>query len=68
MKHEALTHAIIGCAMKVHSTLGNARLTGRASRNLFTNVRWLLKWKNGIVVFKRNGDAHSAPAHLIFSP
>lgn len=23
MKHEALTHAIIGCAMKVHSTLGN---------------------------------------------
>ena len=23
MKHEALTHKIIGCAMKVHSTLGN---------------------------------------------
>ena len=29
MKHEVLTHKIIGCAMKVHSTLGNARLTGR---------------------------------------
>lgn len=23
MKHEVLTHRIIGCAMKVHSTLGN---------------------------------------------
>ncbi len=23
MKHEALTHKIIGCAMKVHATLGN---------------------------------------------
>ncbi len=23
MKHEALTHKIIGCAMKVHGTLGN---------------------------------------------
>ena len=23
MKHEAITHKIIGCAMKVHSTLGN---------------------------------------------
>ena len=23
MKHEELTHKIIGCAMKVHSTLGN---------------------------------------------
>ncbi len=23
MKHEGLTHKIIGCAMKVHSTLGN---------------------------------------------
>lgn len=23
MKHEALTHKIIGCAMKVHNTLGN---------------------------------------------
>jgi len=23
MKHEVLTHKIIGCAMKVHSTLGN---------------------------------------------
>ncbi len=23
MKHEALTHTIIGCAMKVHGTLGN---------------------------------------------
>jgi GxxExxY protein len=23
MKHEELTHGIIGCAMKVHSTLGN---------------------------------------------
>ena len=23
MKHEALTHKIIGCAMKVHSTLGS---------------------------------------------
>jgi GxxExxY protein len=23
MKHESLTHTIIGCAMKVHSTLGN---------------------------------------------
>ncbi len=23
MKHEQLTHKIIGCAMKVHSTLGN---------------------------------------------
>ncbi len=23
MKHEALSHRIIGCAMKVHSTLGN---------------------------------------------
>jgi GxxExxY protein len=23
VKHEALTHKIIGCAMKVHSTLGN---------------------------------------------
>ena len=23
MKHEALTHQIIGCAMKVHSTMGN---------------------------------------------
>jgi GxxExxY protein len=23
MKHEALTHKIIGCAMKVHSTMGN---------------------------------------------
>lgn len=25
-----LTYKIIGCAMKVHATLGNARLTGRA--------------------------------------
>lgn len=23
MKHEEVTHKIIGCAMKVHSTLGN---------------------------------------------
>jgi GxxExxY protein len=23
MKHEEITHKIIGCAMKVHSTLGN---------------------------------------------
>ena len=23
MKHEDITHKIIGCAMKVHSTLGN---------------------------------------------
>lgn len=23
MKHEELTHKIIGCAMRVHSTLGN---------------------------------------------
>ncbi|MEO9885526.1 MAG: GxxExxY protein [Balneola sp.] len=23
MKHESITHTIIGCAMKVHSTLGN---------------------------------------------
>ena len=30
MKYEELTHKIIGCAMKVHSTLGNARLTERA--------------------------------------
>jgi len=30
MKYEELTHKIIGCAMKVHSTLGYARLTGRA--------------------------------------
>ena len=30
MLYEQLTHKIIGCAMKVHSTIGNARLTGRA--------------------------------------
>ena len=29
-KHSDVTGKIIGCAMKVHSTLGNARLTGRA--------------------------------------
>jgi hypothetical protein len=29
-KYSGLTAKIIGCAMAVHKTLGNARLTGRA--------------------------------------
>jgi hypothetical protein len=29
-KYSELTSKIIGCAMTVHKTLGNARLTGRA--------------------------------------
>lgn len=40
MKYEALTHKIIGCAMKVHSTLGNG------FQEVIISEPWLLKWKN----------------------
>jgi len=46
MTQDETTFKIIGCAMKVHNTLGNARLngTGRVSRKLFTNDAWLLNF------------------------
>ena len=48
MKHEALTHKIIGCAMKVHSTLGNGfqeviyqrALAIEMGKGLVFNAKW----------------------------
>lgn len=40
MKYEQLTHKIIGCAMKVQSTLGNG------FQEVIISEPWLLKWKN----------------------
>jgi GxxExxY protein len=43
MKYEDLTHKIIGCAMKVHSTLGNGFQELIYQRALIIEMR-----KNGI--------------------
>ena len=50
MKYEDLTHKIIGCAMKVHSTLGNGFqevIYQRALAIELENMVWVLKekWK-----------------------